>query len=127
MMLREEVEEFRRLSGEAATHTPIMRLGAFLDGYHAAIDWHPADEAPPEWKPLLCIYSYMAYIAESDEPRLRIDYGRGTSWQQDGKTVWSGEIRTGRNAQVLYWMIAPEPPEDIRTSPAWYWKEEDDA
>ena len=35
-MLRDEVEEFSRLSGEDGWHTSISRVGAYLDGYNKA-------------------------------------------------------------------------------------------
>lgn len=32
-MLWEEMEKYTKLTGEDATHVPIMKLGAYLDGY----------------------------------------------------------------------------------------------
>ena len=32
-MLWEEVERYTKLTGEDATHVPIIKLGAYLDGY----------------------------------------------------------------------------------------------
>lgn len=32
-MLWEEVEKYTKLTGEDGTHVPIMKLGAYLDGY----------------------------------------------------------------------------------------------
>ena len=32
-MLWEEMEKYTKLTGEDATHVPIMKIGAYLDGY----------------------------------------------------------------------------------------------
>ena len=37
-MLWEEVEKYTKLTGEDATHVPIMKLGAYLDGYEKGIE-----------------------------------------------------------------------------------------
>lgn len=37
-MLWEEMEKYTKLTGEDATHVPIMKLGAYLDGYEKGIE-----------------------------------------------------------------------------------------
>jgi len=37
-MLWEEMERYTKLTGEDATHVPIMKLGAYLDGYEKGIE-----------------------------------------------------------------------------------------
>lgn len=37
-MLREEMEKYTELTGEDATHVPIMKLGAYLDGYDKGLE-----------------------------------------------------------------------------------------
>lgn len=37
MSLREDMLEYEQITGESAEHVPIIKLGAFLDGYDAAI------------------------------------------------------------------------------------------
>lgn len=37
-MLREEMEKYTKLTGEDATHVPIIKLGAYLDGYEKGIE-----------------------------------------------------------------------------------------
>ena len=37
-MLWEEMEKYTKLTGEDATHVPIMKLGAYLDGYDKGIE-----------------------------------------------------------------------------------------
>lgn len=37
MSLREEMWKYEQITGESAEHVPIIKLGAFLDGYEMAI------------------------------------------------------------------------------------------
>ena len=37
-MLWEEVKKYTELTGEDATHVPIMKIGAYLDGYEKGTD-----------------------------------------------------------------------------------------
>ena len=37
MSLREEMWKYEQITGESAEHVPIIKLGAFLDGYEKAI------------------------------------------------------------------------------------------
>jgi len=37
-MLWKEMERYTKLTGEDATHVPIMKLGAYLDGYEKGIE-----------------------------------------------------------------------------------------
>ena len=37
-MLWEEMEKYTKLTGEDATHVPIMKIGAYLDGYDKGIE-----------------------------------------------------------------------------------------
>ena len=37
-MLWEEMEKYTKLTGEDATHVPIMKIGAYLDGYEKGIE-----------------------------------------------------------------------------------------
>ena len=36
-MLRDEMELYTKLTGEDGTHVPIMKLGAYLDGYEKGL------------------------------------------------------------------------------------------
>ena len=36
-MLRDEMELYSKLTGEDGTHVPIMKLGAYLDGYEKGL------------------------------------------------------------------------------------------
>ena len=37
-MLRDEMVKYEKLTGEDATHVPIMKIGAYLDGYDKGIE-----------------------------------------------------------------------------------------
>ena len=37
MSLREDMWKYEQITGESAEHVPIIKLGAFLDGYDKAI------------------------------------------------------------------------------------------
>lgn len=37
-MLREEIELYTTLTGEDGWHVPIMKVGAYLDGYYKALE-----------------------------------------------------------------------------------------
>ena len=37
-MLWEEMEKYTELTGEDATHVPIMKIGAYLDGYDKGLE-----------------------------------------------------------------------------------------
>ena len=38
MSLRDEMIKYEQITGESAEHVPIIKLGAFLDGYEKAIE-----------------------------------------------------------------------------------------
>lgn len=40
-MLRDEVEQYTNLTGEDGWHVPIMKVGAFLDGYNRGLEQEP--------------------------------------------------------------------------------------
>ena len=37
-MLREDIEQYTKLNGEDGWHVPILKLGAYLDGYNKALE-----------------------------------------------------------------------------------------
>lgn len=37
-MLRDEVEHYSKLTGEDGWHVPIMKIGAYLDGYNKGLE-----------------------------------------------------------------------------------------
>jgi hypothetical protein len=37
-MLREEIEQYTNLTGEDGWHVPIMKVGAYLDGYNKGLE-----------------------------------------------------------------------------------------
>ena len=37
-MLREEIEQYTKLTGEDGWHVPIVKVGAYLDGYNKGLE-----------------------------------------------------------------------------------------
>ena len=57
-MLNEEVKQYRELSGDNNPHTPISRIGGYLDGYEKAMEpktghWF-IDERPESDREIIC-------------------------------------------------------------------------
>lgn len=69
--------------------------------------WIPCSERlPEEGQYVLCWYQYFRYGKYN---RLWQTYGIG--FQYNGN--WGGEVSTGRDTKVLFWMPMPEPPEEV--------------
>ena len=72
-MLWEEVEKYTKLTGEDATHVPIMKLGAYLDGYEKGIEILDKIRAEVEKLPMTATAVKLVteildkYKAESEE------------------------------------------------------------
>ena len=70
--------------------------------------WIPVSERLPEdGQYVLCWYQYFRY---GNYNRLWQTYGIG--FQYNGN--WGGEVSTGRDTKVLFWMPLPEPPEEVQ-------------
>ena len=70
--------------------------------------WIPCSERLPEdGQDVLCWYQYFRY---GNYNRLWQTYGIG--FQYNGN--WGGEVSTGRDTKVLFWMPLPELPEEER-------------
>lgn len=68
--------------------------------------WIPCSERlPRDGQDVLCWYQYFRY---GNYNRLWQTYGIG--FQYNGH--WGGEVSTGRDTKVLFWMPLPEPPEE---------------
>lgn len=66
--------------------------------------WIPCSERLPEdGQDVLCWYQYFRY---GNYNRLWQTYGIG--FQYNGN--WGGEVSSGRDTKVLFWMPLPEPP-----------------
>nr|DAM92276.1 MAG TPA: Protein of unknown function (DUF551) [Caudoviricetes sp.] len=69
--------------------------------------WIPCSERlPKDGQDVLCWYQYFRY---GNYNRLWQTYGIG--FQYNGN--WGGEVSTGRDTKVLFWMPLPEPPEEV--------------
>ena len=70
--------------------------------------WIPCSERLPEdGQDVLCWYQYFRY---GNYNRLWQTYGIG--FQYNGH--WGGEVSTGRDTKVLFWMPLPEPPGEVQ-------------
>ena len=68
--------------------------------------WIPCSERLPEdGQDVLCWYQYFRY---GNYNILWQTYGIG--FQYNGN--WGGEVSTGRDTKVLFWMPLPEPPKE---------------
>ena len=66
--------------------------------------WIPCSERlPVDGQDVLCWYQYFRY---GNYNRLWQTYGIG--FQYNGN--WGGEVSSGRDTKVLFWMPLPEPP-----------------
>ena len=68
--------------------------------------WIPCSERLPEdGQDVLCWYQYFRY---GNYNRLWQTYGIG--FQYNGN--WGGEVSTGRDTKVLFWIPLPKPPKE---------------
>lgn len=73
MSLREEMWKYEQITGESAEHVPIIKLGAFLDGYDMAIKTlkqsdHFINELTKAYSDgYKCGYSYAMYKITDEE------------------------------------------------------------
>ncbi len=65
-----------------------------------------SERLPEDGQYVLCWYQYFRY---GNYNRLWQTYGIG--FQYNGN--WGGEVSTGRDTKVLFWMPLPEPPEEV--------------
>ena len=79
-MLWEEVKKYTKLTGEDATHVPIMKIGAYLDGYDKGTE--VLDKIRAEIEALPKTYPFTnhidTYVKEDDVKRI-IDKYRAES------------------------------------------------
>lgn len=113
MQFPETVEEFmqqykitdsERIYTNGAELVPIFRMQQWFEAHKQR--WIPCSERLPEnGQDVLCWYQYFRY---GNYNRLWQTYGIG--FQYNGN--WGGEVSTGRDTKVLFWMPLPEPPEE---------------
>lgn len=113
MQFPETVEEFmqqykitdsEQIYTNGAELVPIFRMQQWFEAHKQR--WIPCSERLPEnGQDVLCWYQYFRY---GNYNRLWQTYGIG--FQYNGN--WGGEVSTGRDTKVLFWMPLPEPPEE---------------
>ncbi len=69
-MLRDDIERFTQLSGEDGAHTPIIRIGSYLDGYDKAME--KIDEMIAEIEDKICSFNYFASEVTTRDAILKI-------------------------------------------------------
>lgn len=74
MSLREEMWKYEQITGESAEHVPIIKLGAFLDGYEMglkALEQQPCEDAVSREDILDYIAKLLSgYLYEEERERL---------------------------------------------------------
>lgn len=113
MQFQETVEEFmqqykivdtQQVYTNGAELVPIFRMKQWFEAHKQR--WIPCSERlPKDGQDVLCWYQYFRY---GNYNRLWQTYGIG--FQYNGN--WGGEVSTGRDTKVLFWMPLPEPPEE---------------
>lgn len=108
MSLREEMWKYEQITGESAEHVPIIKLGAFLDGYEMGIKaleqtrWIPVSEKLPE--PNTAVLLYVKYKSSG-----QWTYQLGM-WD-DNKLAWEDwrtPYQLEEEFEVIAWMELPE-------------------
>ena len=103
MSLREEVELYSKLTGKDGTQEPIVRIGAYLDGYEKG-----KEDAEPHWIPVT-----EATPTEDDEYWCTFGAETGwfvdwCDWYQGRWVVWTDNtVSEVRN--VIAWCKPLEP------------------
>ena len=66
MSLREEMRKYEQITGESAEHVPIIKLGAFLDGYEMglkALEQQPCEDCISREAVMKCFKKWQPYMA----------------------------------------------------------------
>lgn len=121
-MLRDEVEEFTRLSGEDGAHTSICRIGSYLDGYHRAMKWIPVTERLPDGRDwYLGIFQELDTGWTNPVPFICEYVGRDTGittsdhWiLKDHDNPNASGFEYYRKLRCVAWMELPEPYKEER-------------
>ena len=101
MSLREEVELYSKLTGKDGTQEPIVRIGAYLDGYEkgkedAEPHWIPCSEGLPKEEGFYLVTLGYKHGAETNIRYFKIE---------NGKRYWS----LWGNENITAWMPKPIP------------------
>ena len=112
MSLREEMWKYEQITGESAEHVPIIKLGAFLDGYEMGIKaleqtrWIPVSEKLPE--PNTAVLLYVKYkLSRQRTYQLGMWNDNKQTWE-DWRTPYDLE----EEFEVIAWMELPERYEE---------------
>jgi hypothetical protein len=95
MSLREEVELYSKLTGKDGYNEPIVRIGAFLDGYEKG-----KADAEPHWIP---VTEKLPGVSGCYLVSVKNDHKRRYS-----KTAWFEKGAWFARQDVIAWMPLPE-------------------
>lgn len=105
-MQQYKITDTQQVYTNGAELVPIFRMQQWFEAHKQR--WIPCSERLPEdGQDVLCWYQYFRY---GNYNRLWQTYGIG--FQYNGN--WGGEVSTGRDTKVLFWMPLPEPPEEVQ-------------
>ena len=106
MSLREEMWKYEEITGESAEHVPIIKLGAFLDGYDMGIKalgqepkWILTSERLPE--------EFADVFCSTDAEELFIATYLGK--MNDGVDCFDDDNGMMWEGNVIAWMPLPKP------------------
>ena len=110
-MLHEEVALYKKLTGSNEENIPIMKIGAYLDGYNKGLEdakpkWIPVSERLPEYN-YACLVTVLA-LPKEDQGIVYPDY---VGW--DGE-AWANSDGCVIPFEVVAWMPLPEPFKEAR-------------
>ena len=110
MSLREEMWKYEQITGESAEHVPIIKLGAFLDGYEMGLKaleqkWIPVSERLPGEEDYIscieCLDGAVWYFTENGT--------MGIGYYYESTKEWSTTDDLKTDGKVVAWMPLPKP------------------
>ena len=116
MSLREEVELYSKLTGKDGTREPIVRIGAYLDGYEKG-----KEDAEPHWIPVtentlpeaenMYRRPTKRYLCQRESGGVRQFFVGARLCDSEGylKDWWDWYGVKIHNAEVVAYMPLPEP------------------
>lgn len=101
-MLSSEVALYRQLTGDYSEHTPVSRIGGYLDGYERGTEtrWIPCSERMPEESGLYIVTNIGRWVEPVGTRYYNIRAAGG---------FWSGHP----GDRVVAWMPLPEPYKEM--------------
>ena len=88
-MLREDIEQYTKLTGEDGSRVPIIKLGAYLDGYNKGLEVQP--------EIIRCYQCKHAEVADSEDSQdgYTCQFHRGSIWFSGSYCSWAERRQDG--------------------------------